>query len=200
MSGPRWCSPRRRAAPLLDAARQQDVSKGGVYCSLPVGIQVWDRPWDSPDAPGEAVHLGSVDWSYDTPVKHYVTIYRAMVTADGVRRGREPPLSVLTAVLGPHRHPGRRRARHHAGPAGAGPVPSPGLTDRPTTKGASPAGGALRLSAASRPAPAGRSGRPGAGAGLNGRGGWGGPGGGPPCVTGCGTALTGGALGGAWGG
>ncbi len=84
---------------LLEAAKSRDVSQGGVYCSSPIGIQVWDRPWDSSDAPGSAVQLGSVDWSYDSPVKHYVTIYRAMVTADGVATGAST-LSVLTAVLG----------------------------------------------------------------------------------------------------
>ena len=36
---------------------------------------------------------------YDSPVKHYVTIYRAMVTADGVNAGAST-LSVLTSVLG----------------------------------------------------------------------------------------------------
>lgn len=84
---------------LLEAAKSRDVSQGGIYCSSPIGIQVWDRPWDSSDAPGSAVQLGSVDWSYDSPVKHYVTIYRAMVTADGVATGAST-LSVLTAVLG----------------------------------------------------------------------------------------------------
>ncbi len=50
------------------------------------------------DEPGEAVHLGSVDWSYDTPVKHYVTIYRAMVTEPGDVAG-ETTLSILGRVL-----------------------------------------------------------------------------------------------------
>ena len=49
--------------------------------------------------PGESVHLGSVDWTYDTPVKHYVTIYRAMVTENGISAG-ETTLSILTKVLG----------------------------------------------------------------------------------------------------
>ena len=63
-----------------------------------IGIQVWDRAWESSDAPGTAVQLGSVDWSYDSPVKHYVTIYRAMVTAAGVERGVSTE-TVLKAVL-----------------------------------------------------------------------------------------------------
>ncbi|HYN76153.1 MAG TPA: hypothetical protein VEV13_08120 [Candidatus Limnocylindria bacterium] len=84
---------------LLDAAKARDVSQGGVYCSSPIGIQVWDRAWASAEDPGGAVQLGSVDWSYDSPVKHYVTIYRAMITADGVAAG-VTTLSLLTSVLG----------------------------------------------------------------------------------------------------
>ncbi len=84
---------------LLEAARTRDVSQGGVYCSSPIGIQVWDRPWASGEDPGNAVQLGSVDWSYDSPVKHYVTIYRAMVTSEGVAAGAST-LSVLSSVLG----------------------------------------------------------------------------------------------------
>ena len=44
------------------------------------------------------MHLGSVDWSYDTPAKHYVTIYRAMVTQAGVDAG-ETTFSILAGVL-----------------------------------------------------------------------------------------------------
>ena len=54
--------------------------------------------WADEDDPGQSVHLGSVDWSYDTPVRHYVTIYRAMVTASGLETG-ESTLSVLQAVM-----------------------------------------------------------------------------------------------------
>jgi hypothetical protein len=64
-----------------------------------VCIQIWDRPWAAADQPDGSVHLGSVDWSYDTPVKHYVTIYRAMVTENGITAG-ETTLSILTKVLG----------------------------------------------------------------------------------------------------
>jgi hypothetical protein len=76
-----------------------DVLVGGIFACGPAGIQVYDKPWDGEQrGPGGAVHLGSVDWTYDTPVKHYVTIYRAMVTEFGVAAG-ETTLSVLTKVL-----------------------------------------------------------------------------------------------------
>jgi hypothetical protein len=82
----------RESRELLDAAATQDVLRGGHF-------QVWDRPWAGHDQPEGSVHLGSVDWSYDTPVKHYVTIYRAMITEDGVAAG-ETTLSILARVLG----------------------------------------------------------------------------------------------------
>ena len=88
----------RESRRLMEASRQQDVSVGGRFSTSPACIQVWDKPWDGDDDPGTALHLGSVDWNYDTPVRHYVTIYRAMVTASGVAQGHTT-LSVLQAVM-----------------------------------------------------------------------------------------------------
>jgi hypothetical protein len=89
----------RETRELLDLAARYDVGDGGRFSAGPAGIQVWSGPFDGPNgAHGSAVHLGSVDWSYDTPVRHYATIYRAMVTAAGVAAG-ETTTSVLEAVL-----------------------------------------------------------------------------------------------------
>jgi hypothetical protein len=89
----------REARQLLEAAQRQDVSIGGNLSAGPAGIQIWSGPWDGPTGGhGNAVHLGSVDWSYDTPVKHYCTIYRAMVTQSGVAAG-ETTTSILARVL-----------------------------------------------------------------------------------------------------
>ncbi|MFL6137634.1 MAG: hypothetical protein ACJ74O_07530 [Frankiaceae bacterium] len=89
----------REARQLLQAAQRQDVSIGGHLSAGPAGIQIWSGPWDGPTGGhGSAVHLGSVDWSYDTPVKHYCTIYRAMVTKAGVAAG-ETTTSILGRVL-----------------------------------------------------------------------------------------------------
>ena len=89
----------RESRELLAAAARQDVSMGGPFSASPAGIQLWDRPFDGPNGThGGAVHLGSVDWSYDTPAKHYVTIYRVMVTQAGVDAGVDT-LTVLASVL-----------------------------------------------------------------------------------------------------
>lgn len=89
----------REARLLLDAARHYDVARSGRFSAGPAGIQVWSGVWDGVGGGhGSAQHLGSVDWSYDTPVKHYCTIYRAMVTQAGVAAG-ESTTSILARVL-----------------------------------------------------------------------------------------------------
>jgi len=91
--------PERETRELIAQARLHDVGNGGHFAAGPAGIQVWSGPFDGPGGTrGSAVHLGSVDWSYNTPVKHYATIYRAMVTAEGVARG-ETTASILARVL-----------------------------------------------------------------------------------------------------
>ncbi len=89
----------RESRELLAASGRHDVSSGGQFSAGPAGIQLWDGPFDGPSGShGSARHLGSVDWSYDTPAKHYVTIYRVMVTTAGVESGHTT-LSVLSAVM-----------------------------------------------------------------------------------------------------
>lgn len=89
----------RVARELLQEAARFDVSAGGRFSAGPAGIQVWSGPWNGPlGGKGDAVHLGSVDWTYDTPSKGYVTIYRSMVTQSGLDQG-ESTESILTAVL-----------------------------------------------------------------------------------------------------
>jgi hypothetical protein len=92
--------PELQARALLDAAMREDVSTEGCFSAGPAGIQRWSGPFDGPDGQkGSAIHLGSVDWTYDTPAKHWALIYRAMVTQAGIEHG-ETTLSVLLSVLG----------------------------------------------------------------------------------------------------
>jgi len=92
--------PEREGRALLTAAQREDVSNGGCFSAGPAGIQVWSGPWTGAGGSrGDAQHLGSVDWSYDTPVRHYITIYRVLVTASGVEVG-ESTQSLLERVLG----------------------------------------------------------------------------------------------------
>jgi len=91
--------PEGQARALLDAANRNDVSRGGYFAASPAGVQVWSGPFDGlSGSRGSAVHLGSVDWTYDTPAKHWALIYRAMVTQHGVEWG-ETTASILARVL-----------------------------------------------------------------------------------------------------
>jgi hypothetical protein len=91
--------PEAETRDLLAQARQWDVRQGGCFASGPAGVQVWSGPFDGPDdAPGTASLLGSANWTYDTPVRHYATVYRAMVTSAGVYAG-ETTASILARVL-----------------------------------------------------------------------------------------------------
>ena len=92
--------PEREGRGLLAAAQAQDVSTGGCYSAGPAGVQIWSAPWDGASGSrGDSLHYGSVDWSYDTPVRHYITIYRVFLTAEGVKAG-ETTHSLLSRVLG----------------------------------------------------------------------------------------------------
>ena len=91
--------PDREARALLAAAERADVARGGCFSAGPAGVQVWSGPWNGLlGRHGDSAHLGSVDWSYDTPSRHYITIYRVMVTAPGHAAG-ETPDSLLQRVL-----------------------------------------------------------------------------------------------------
>ncbi len=84
---------------LLAAAQREDVGRGGCFSAGPAGVQLWSAPFDGLGGThGSAAHWGSVDWSYDTPVRHYVTVYRVLVTAAGAAAGLSTS-SVLQRVL-----------------------------------------------------------------------------------------------------
>jgi hypothetical protein len=77
--------PQEEAGRLLKAAKAQDVRAGGVFSAGPAGVQVWSEPWDDEGGTmGTSVHLGSVDWTYNTPTQFYITIYRCMATQEGL--------------------------------------------------------------------------------------------------------------------
>lgn len=87
------------ARAVLDGAARCDVAAGGCFVAGPAGVQVWSGPFDGAHgARGVAVRLGCVDWTYHTPVAHYATIYRVVVTAEGLAAS-ETTASVLANVL-----------------------------------------------------------------------------------------------------
>lgn len=87
------------ARAVLDGAARRDVAAGGCFAAGPAGVQIWSGPFEGPAGTrGCSVRLGCVDWTYHTPAAHHATIYRVVVTAEGLAAG-ETTASVLAAVL-----------------------------------------------------------------------------------------------------
>ncbi|MCW2622705.1 MAG: hypothetical protein JWL64_2307, partial [Frankiales bacterium] len=96
---PAMVLPERDVRNVVAAAQREDITCGGRFSVGPAGVQVWNKTWDGPvGSHGDAEHVGSVDWSYNTPVLAYATIYRVLVTAKGVALG-ETTESIMAAVL-----------------------------------------------------------------------------------------------------
>jgi hypothetical protein len=91
--------PEDQANQLLREAEEQDVTAGGTFSAGPAGVQVWSEPWNGEGGTrGSSVHLGSVDWTYNTPTRFCITVYRCMVTQEGRNRGLEAA-DVLKQIL-----------------------------------------------------------------------------------------------------
>jgi hypothetical protein len=84
---------------------------------------------------GTSVHLGSVDWTYNTPTQFFITIYRCMATREGHTRGLEAA-DELKRVLDLVGLPieGVRANLHDGGVVPWAPPPRPYREVRPYTQ------------------------------------------------------------------
>jgi hypothetical protein len=60
---------------------------GGSWLAEPSRWNRYDRPWSSPEAPGEAGLIGSIQVAYGTPTRYEITIYRVTITTLGATLG-----------------------------------------------------------------------------------------------------------------
>jgi hypothetical protein len=65
----------------------RDARAEGHWIATPSLWERYDRPWASPDAPGDAKLLGSMSVIYDSPARYQITIYRAVITIHGHDQG-----------------------------------------------------------------------------------------------------------------
>lgn len=79
--------PEAAARAVLVELAVRDVRGGGFWHTSPTLWRRFDQSWLDPEAPGEALLLGSLQVAYATPTKYEITIYRATVTQDGVVQG-----------------------------------------------------------------------------------------------------------------
>ena len=79
--------PEQAARAVLIELAVRDVRSGGTWHTSPTLWRRFDRPWSTPDAPGEAHLMGSLQIAYGTPTRYEITIYRATITEDGIAAG-----------------------------------------------------------------------------------------------------------------
>lgn len=73
---------------ILQSMAHDDVETGGHWW---IRVGSWRRyasPW-APGAkePGDAIHVGTISCVYDTPARHWVTVFRVSMTSYGLRLG-----------------------------------------------------------------------------------------------------------------
>lgn len=91
--------PEQETRDVLAAAGPRAAGAHGSLSASASGVQVWSAPPALPDGtPGSPVHLGSVDWNFDTPGPGYATVFRVIVTPAGLAAG-ETTASILHPVL-----------------------------------------------------------------------------------------------------
>ena len=80
--------PEQAAIRILDALRQGDVSRGGMWNATSALWQRYSKPWDAlTGLRGDAELIGTICVAYDTPTRFTITVYRVTVTAAGVAAG-----------------------------------------------------------------------------------------------------------------
>ena len=76
------------ARQILTGLAGDDVHSGGHWWTR---VGTWRRyasPWaPGADEPGDAVHIGTMSTVYDSPARYCVTVFRASLTAYGLRQG-----------------------------------------------------------------------------------------------------------------
>jgi hypothetical protein len=66
---------------------RDDARSGGRWTAVPGTWRRWERPWPASADSGEVPLIGSVSCVYDSPRKYEITLYRAAITAEGLRQG-----------------------------------------------------------------------------------------------------------------
>jgi hypothetical protein len=79
--------PEEAARTILVELSLNSVFAGGLWHGQPSRWDRYDRPWPTPDGPGAAELLGSIQVAYGTPTKYEITIYRVTVTRAGEADG-----------------------------------------------------------------------------------------------------------------
>ncbi|MDQ6649168.1 MAG: hypothetical protein M3Z02_03465 [Actinomycetota bacterium] len=73
---------------ILQGLAHDDVQDGGHWWTRVGTWRRYQEPWaPGADEPGEAIHVGTISCVYDSPNRHYVTVFRVSMTSYGLREG-----------------------------------------------------------------------------------------------------------------
>jgi hypothetical protein len=73
---------------ILQGLAANDVRAGGLWLTRVGSWRRYATPWEpGAPAPGAAPHIGTLSVVYDSPTRYCVTVFRASLTAYGLRQG-----------------------------------------------------------------------------------------------------------------
>ena len=79
--------PEESARSILVELALRDATNGGLWSADPARWARYDMPWRTPDDPGGARLIGTIQVAYATPTRYEITIYCATITAYASRLG-----------------------------------------------------------------------------------------------------------------
>lgn len=80
--------PEKAAVTIVAALSENDVSRGGVWNASVSVWQLYDQPWSGiAGTRGDAQLVGMIAVVYDSPSRHLITIYKAVITDFGAELG-----------------------------------------------------------------------------------------------------------------
>jgi len=91
--------PEDPARSILVEMALRDTTNGGLWSADPARWARYDMPWRTPQDPGSARLIGTVQIAYGTPTPYEITIYCATITAYASRLGWTV-VSLCDAALG----------------------------------------------------------------------------------------------------
>jgi len=79
--------PEESARAILVEMALRDTMNGGLWSADPARWARYDMPWRTPDDPGGARLLGTIQIAHGTPTRYEITIYCATITAHASQLG-----------------------------------------------------------------------------------------------------------------
>jgi len=79
--------PEEAARAILVELALRDSNNGGLWSADPSRWARYDMPWRTPEDPGGARLIGTIQIAYSTPSRYEISIYCATITAHASRLG-----------------------------------------------------------------------------------------------------------------